>query len=313
MKQGKKFMIPALIIVSALTLGACGGTTPTNTPVLPTATVTVAVEATVGMMESPEATESPEVMETAEATESPEAMETAGMTTTPAMMETPMMAETPGSTATAGTSSGDLTGPVADLLGKTTGAMNSVTTYHMSITSEAAGVSSKIEADFERPDRMRMQTDAGGTQIETIVIGKEAYMKVPGVEGYMSTPMASSIPTGDTATILPYASDAQVVGDETINGVDTTHIKFAYDQDKAAADMGTTSAGVTLGRADVDMWIDKSTSFIIRYKTVTTSGAAAGTTTIDYSKFNEPISPPIEKPSNITTMPGMEPAATPAP
>ena len=83
--------------------------------------------------------------------------------------------------------------------------------------------------------------------------------------------------------------------------------------------------------ANGDMWIEKGTNYVRQIKIVsppTVTGAlpttvAGGDTTvlITYSKFDEPVNPPIEKPAGVQGLPGEgqtgvttpEPVGTPVP
>jgi len=239
--------------------------------------------------------------------ETPDPVETAAPTETTGAVES---TGEPASTAqaTSGTSTGTLTGPVADLFSRAEQAMRGVTTYHMSIQTDSQGIKSQSEADVEVPDKMRMlvKTEAGDTEL--IMIGGESYTQVPGTDTYLSIPVGADMGSlRDSTSVLAFADTAEIVGDETIDGVDTTHVRFSYDQDKASQEMAEdanlpTAVPGTLGRANAEVWIAKSTSYFHKYM-VTTTGQAAGTTTITFSNYNEPITPPIEKPANVTTMP----------
>ena len=65
---------------------------------------------------------------------------------------------------------------------------------------------------------------------------------------------------------------------------------------------------MTLGTATADIWVDKATKYIRQYKYTDQNG----TTTMKFSKFDEPVNPPIEKPTNITQMPNPDTMLTPA-
>jgi outer membrane lipoprotein-sorting protein len=293
----KKLAATTMVGVLAVTaLAGCGGesTQATPTAIAPTATTAAEPTDTVGITDP---------AETAEPTE------------TVAMMETMEPAETAVTSATreptTGTS-GTLTGPAADLLRESEQAMKDVKSYHASMIIEAAGASFNAEADFVLPDRSRMMMDMGALgNSETIVIGSESYTKLPGTDSY--TQVTTGQQNTNVASFLPFAEDATIVGDETIDGVDTTHVTFTYDADaalrKMMEDQGQTpTTDVTLGKATADIWIDKATKQIRRYKYADQNG----TTTMTFSKFNEPVNPPIEKPTNITTLPNPDTILTPA-
>lgn len=263
-------MLTALVVgLGVLGLAGCGGDTPTATPVAaPTATTAVMEEptATTGTMEEPT-----EVMEEP--------------TATTEVMEEP--------TATTGTGSMG-GGEALDLLTKSGKAMADVKTYHMSIKSETAGVASTIEADVEMPDKYRMTTEASGVSTEIILIGDASYTRMPGSDQYLeSVGQASMIPKPEQAD-LSGITDAEIVGDETLDGKSVTHIHYTASGDAAGAP-GTS--------VDTDIWIDKSTNYIHQIEVKTDVSGTTTSSTITYSKHNEPISPPIEKPTNIMTLP----------
>ncbi len=278
-------MLTTLLVgLGVLGLAGCGGDTPTATPVtVPTATTAMTVEeptATTGtVMEEPTATK--------------------GTTT-----------EKP--TATTGTSgSGD---SAADaLLAKTESAMKALTTYHVSMNVESSAANVTAEVDVSRPDAYRMVADTNGVSTEIIIIGSTSYIKVPGGDQYIETPADPSMLNALSASsIADLAQDSEVVGKETINGTDTTHVTFTYDANAAAAMVGATpTTGQDLGMSKSDLWIDESTGYIIQSKSTSEAGGISSTSTLTYSKFDETIDPPIEKPTNIMTMPDIPTVAIP--
>jgi outer membrane lipoprotein-sorting protein len=300
MRKMKKIAVFCVLsVVGALGLAACGDTPATTTPVAATSAPTTAATT---VME--QATTAPTTV-VSEPTTAPTTEPTA-MVADPTTVPTAMQGE-PTAAATAGSSGGlTITGPGADLLNKQFTAFKDVTSYHSVIEAETSGISAKTEIDFQAPDRSRAIIDTPGVgKTESITIGNETYTKVPGTDGYILTTMG--VPPSDMrgATFLPFVERADIVGDETIEGVDTTHLTYTYDADKV-------TPGANLGKITVDMWIAKSTNFPVRQKTVTTAPVAS-TSTITFSKINEPVSPAIEKPTNITQMPNMDTVLTPVP
>jgi hypothetical protein len=105
------------------------------------------------------------------------------------------------------------------------------------------------------------------------------------------------------------------VGDETVNGVAATHVKFSYDADKMMnammSQMGQTPTVPLpkMGTATQELWIDKSNNYPV--KAISTgkidmgAGSVETKSTQTFSKFNEPINPPIEKPANVTEGPAV--------
>lgn len=293
-------VIGLLAAVTVLGLYGCGGSEPTATPlVVPTDTVALPTETP---MQAPATSAAPEAT-------------TANSGTT----------DTGGAT-------GTLTGPAADLLNKSQAAMKTVKSFHytMDVETSGGGQAFKGEGDFVMPDNVRISmSDTMGTigKIDMVMIGSDTYMKQPGSDQYISLGAvggANGLPglnnPAQTASIAQFADSASIVGDEKVDGVDTTHVTFTYDVDKAmkaaeqqASNAVGTAPTPTKMKAKGDIWIDKSTNYIHKMVFVTKStvpvpqGSPAtgdSTITLVYSKFNEPVTPPIEKPANVTTMPG---------
>jgi hypothetical protein len=229
-----------------------------------------------------------------------------------------------------------VTGPAADLLIKSVHAMQGVTSYHFTIENTVARMAgpttAKGEGDYSAPDKRRVSvniTPAGPTDL--IIIGKDMYFKMPGSEQYTvlggsSNPLGSFGAAGttqDPAIIAQSMESADVVGDETVDSVGTTHIKFTYDIDKAldlsiqSSGLGQNSANGKLGKTSGEIWIEKSTGYVRKIKIDTTQGGTpgtdAGSVLATYSKFNEPVNPPIDRPQDVTNLPGTEPLGTPGP
>jgi outer membrane lipoprotein-sorting protein len=272
----------ALVGMGAMGLAGCGGDNATATPV---STATTAITA-------------PATATTAR---------TENATATTAMAGEP----------TTGTGTGNSSDALA-LLKDSAAAMKNVKTFHIKLAVDSAGATNNIEGDMQLPDRMRLTAVAGGQTIQIVVVGGSSYTQIPGGgDSYIEGPFDSSLlTTTDTTAVGDFAQSATVVGDETIDGASTTHVKFSYDADKAAqaalAAMGTPTAGTSnLGMADAEMWIEKGTNYIRQFKVTSTTAGTTSTTTVNYSKLNETIDPPIEKPANVTTMPDIPTVALP--
>lgn len=276
--------------LGVLGLAGCGGDTPTATPVVaPTATAAVAGEPTATMGNTE-----------------------AAPTETTVMMEEPtataevMMEEPTATTGTGSTGTGD--SAALDLLKKSAAAMKAVKTYHMSMTIESSAGTITAEGDLALPDTYRMNMTNAGTTTEVIIIGGSSYVKIPGGDQYFESVADPSLLNGaNAASFAEVAQDAKIVGDETIDGAATTHLTFSYDNNAAVG--GTT--GQDLGTAQSDVWIDKSTNLIRQFKATSEVSGVSSSTTVTYSKFDETIDPPIEKPTNIMVMPDMPTVAVP--
>lgn len=238
----------------------------------------------------------------------------------------------PATTGTNG-STGTGSGAVMDLLNKAGTSMQSVKSYHFVMKVETTGTAAvQADGDFSTPDSARLNMDVAGTgKVEMIVIGKDSYIKNPLGEGYVATGDAGN--AGITQSLSPSqftnfsqgSQNATVVGDETIDGASTTHVKFSYDMGKIAAQSGATGQATppaNMAVATGEAWIDKSTGYLRQFRFVSpgaampgTTGTATGesTTTITYSKFNEAINPAIQKPTNVIMMPSAADAQTAMP
>lgn len=292
-----------LVGLGVLGLAGCGGDTPTATPVAaPTATTAAMAgpTATTGNTEAVP-TETTVMMEEPTATAEMMGEATA---TTEVMMEEP--------TATTGTgSTGTGDAAALDLLKKSATAMKAVKSYHISMSITSAAGDTTAEGDLALPDSYRMILTTAGTSTEIIIVGGSSYVKLPGGDQYIESPSDPSLLNStNAASFAELAQDAKVVGDETIDGAATTHLTFSYDNNAAAAGTGAT-AGQDLGMAQSDIWIDKSTNLIRQFKVSTDVAGTSSTTTVTYSKFDETIDPPIEKPTNIMVMPEIPTVAVP--
>jgi outer membrane lipoprotein-sorting protein len=289
MRKVKKIaVLSVLTIVAVVGLSACGGDSgnPTATAVVqpsPTTQATTAAEPTT---------------------------EATAMVSAPTTAPTSMVAPTAMTEATAMTeptkSSGGgttITGPGADLLNKHLQAFKDVKSYHIVQEVEAAGQTIKQEGDHQAPDRTRLSFDMAGLgKSETIIIGNDSYTKTPGSDSYLHVNTPVTAPNPQDMSMMALVESADIVGDETIEGVATTHLKYVFDADKAASQSGAPTPGAgAMGKVTIEVWIDKATNFPIRQKT----SLPVGSTTQTFSKFNEPVNPPIEKPTNVSEMPSM--------
>ncbi|MDQ6694150.1 MAG: LppX_LprAFG lipoprotein [Chloroflexota bacterium] len=267
--------------------------------------------------ESPTATAIPATVTAVPPTAVPPSPTTAALPTTATGGST--------SSATSGTTSstggGTLTGPAADLLNKAQVAMRDLKSYHLNMTIDSSGMTITADGDFMNPDTAHLSMDMGSLgKSDVIVIGKDTYAKIPGTDSYVASPSAggaNSISDPNQLTSLAkFANSASIIGDETIDGANTSHIKFSYNLDQAMSDTANAAGQATpaskLGNADGEIWVEKSTGYMRQLKLQTLSAAdVTGTPgvptttniTVKYSKFNEDINPPIVKPTNITTVP----------
>jgi outer membrane lipoprotein-sorting protein len=196
--------------------------------------------------------------------------------------------------------------------------MKGVKSYHLVLKTSAAGAETTGEGDFVLPDKARLTVTSPAGQTQVIIVGGDGYTQVPGSDAYYKVPGAGAgflQGTSTTASLADVATDATIVGDETLDGVDTTHIKFTYSLDKAtdaaAQAMGQTVTPSTgQGEATAEVWVEKSTNFIHQFTSTSTVAGTPSTTTVTFTKFNEDVTPPIEVPANVQPLPGAPGADT---
>jgi len=297
-KVKKAIGVVSLVAVFALSLYGCGGDNATPTPV---ATATTAAAA------APTDT-------TAAAAPTNTTAAAAAPTDTTAPVGGAATATT-ATTSCGGANSGDAAG----ILHQSSAAMKDVKSYHLVLKTSSGGVESTGEGDFVLPDKARLNVTSGASQVQVIIVGGDGYTQIPGSDAYYKVPGAGAgflQGTATTASLADVATGATIVGDETMDGVDTTHIKFTYSLDKAA-DQAAQAAGQPnatpssgLGEATADVWVEKSTNYIHQFSSTSTTAGAPSTTTVTFTKYNEDVTPPIEAPTNVQPLPGAPGADT---
>ncbi len=254
MKYLRVLFLPILLVGLMGLLTACGGDSPTATVALALPTATTAAMA-------------------------------ADTPTTAMAADTPTTAAMAVDTPTASTGSGTGTGVSDPTLQAALDAMKAVKSYHYKMTTEtsAATGAQTIEGDMILPDKMSMTINmsAGGQTIETkmIRIGGTTWTNVGGKWTQMQLPVAIN---PSDLTNMGNISDVQNLGDDTVDGIATTHLRYK----STMAD--PTGAGATLN-STAEVWIDKATHYTVQI--VSSSDiATTGTTkvTMKMSKFNDP-------------------------
>jgi outer membrane lipoprotein-sorting protein len=283
----KKFAVSAaLVALSVVGLAACGGENSTPVSALPTATLVEAATPT-----------------TAAITEAPTATSDTGST-----------ARATPTTGSGGTGSSE----ALDVLRESAAAMKDIKSYHIVLESSAGGQSTTAEGDIEVPDKTRLVVDTPQGETEVLIIGDKAYTLLPGTDQYLETDsgLMGGQPDTNPAGFAQVAQEAEVVGDEQVDGADTTHVKFTFDLQAAAAASSQASGQPTpegLGDlANADAWIEKGTGFMRKLSYTAEIQGTETSTTMTLSKFNETVDPPIEVPANVTT-PGDMFGGTPTP
>jgi hypothetical protein len=165
--------------------------------------------------------------------------------------------------------------------------MDSAASYHASSTMDlVVGGAQPLrfavqEADYAAPNKVYIKQTAAGLSgpqtSEVITIGTAGYVKAPDTGNVWvwinpndvgADPAALNI--ASLLGVIQYASNLQVVGDETVDGVATTHYKMTLDPKGIP-----TVNGLTWSAATGDVWIAKATGLFQRVTANMTLGPGA--------------------------------------
>ncbi len=199
---------------------------------------------------------------------------------------------------------------------------SSLKSAHISSTSEIGGKSTTMEGDVRyHPTEMSLTVSVAGQSLHEVLAGKTLYLKlpasagVPGGKAWMSmslTQMAkltglsldsllNSSSADQSVQLLRASQDLKVVGQETVDGVSTQHLRGTVDVQKALDALTTKGATAqkqslssivkSLGMKDahVDLWVNAQNVPIKMHETYTSS-LGAGETTMHITKINQPVS-----------------------
>jgi hypothetical protein len=124
-------------------------------------------------------------------------------------------------------------------------AMQKATSWHMTMKSKASDMS----MDISCPDKMRMQTKAGGQMIETVRVGNDMFTKMGGKWMKVPSTMKQQPVCGSTAdansrvgTLDPTATYAKK-GTDTVNGESCNVWEISSKDDKGAVHTSTVCVG----------------------------------------------------------------------
>jgi hypothetical protein len=158
------------------------------------------------------------------------------------------------------------------------------------------------EGDYVRPGKARgVSHKLGEGTTEWVMWGGAYFVRQQGEDKYVlagtPAPPGVFLQFDLLTTIEQYTDSASIVGEEQVDGADTTNITILYDM-KALPDLAYLSPE---GKGRLDIWVDKDTKYIHRlgFSAWNTDTPLAFTY---YSRFNEPISPPIEQP-DVNSLP----------
>ncbi len=208
----------------------------------------------------------------------------------------------------------------ADFAAMVTGAMEEVTTAHISMTTGGGSGSMEMEGDVDysaKPPTMAMtmtNSAAAGQEMEIRMVDGQMYINMGEMSQgkFVEVPMDDpNSPMGDMTELTDQMdpskafdqfSDAlksvQYIGEEEVDGEDTEHYTLTIDPSKI--DMGSGSAQAPKDMT-YDLWLDDDD----RMRQMKMDLGDQGTVDMTISEWGEPID--VEKPAanEITKMPGM--------
>lgn len=204
-------------------------------------------------------------------------------------------------------------------------AMAGLKSFHFTVEGTKDGSTNlTIVGDVESPDKAHSTYQQPGAEKgELVVFGKDTYLKPPGVPLFVGSPGGNDPPLAVGSLLFPtgltyyalLADSASLVADEKIDGADTTHMTFTFSPAKAKSLAAMQENKPTpdpqeseMGSYTGDMWVEKGTNYVRKLQwippIVVSSTPEAGwkrTVLITYSKFNEPVSPPLQVPAGAVT------------
>ena len=232
---------------------------------------------------------------TSAATAAPATNAPAQPTAAPAVTPEPTGAPAETPEATSGSGVSDPIGALADL-----------TSYKLKMAITAANVTGGLGAlgnigmdgtvilKPEKAADMQLSMGSGAPAFHVVEVGGKQYVDIgtgliPSTDPSQSSMVDSLSPEKMFGSFGSFASQMQVVGDETKNGVATTHLKAGSD---ILATLGS-SLGSTFGIPDgnwtMDVWVAKDGGYAVSWvmKGTGTGGAEAGIS-LDLTNVNDP-------------------------
>ncbi len=197
-----------------------------------------------------------------------------------------------------------------EVLDKAADAAEQVNSAHFSLEQQngtvqlASGVQiTNAEGDVLKPDRLQMKFTLrlGGLSAESqlIAIGSELFLTNPLTGAWQQAPAATSAPRvldkdRGVGNLLRKLTDPQKVGNESLDGAQTQHLKGGVP---GAAFSDLTGTQATAASVSGDIWVGAE-DFLLRQVRLAGPIATGDTQTtvrvLKFSKFNQPLS--IERP-----------------
>jgi len=153
----------------------------------------------------------------------------------------------------------------SDIVRSAVRAMAAVNSYRVvsAVTTRTSkgSVTVGVDAEFERPDRVRTVTTVGGRTVTAVVVGGRTWVRDPASGRWTVTP--HSTPHRDEPfSFLSSFRTVRLAGHEMIGDVDAYIIDGTVPLEALSGSFG--ASGTEGGETPVTVWIDTSTSRLLR-------------------------------------------------
>ncbi len=222
-----------------------------------------------------------------------------------------------------------------DLLSKTQSAMKSVRSYHFHLNNPSI-----LRGEADSPGRKLLekyiQTEGDVTppiarysgEPTTLIVGKDKYVHAPGLDAYFlfEGGQDTFVFNGglnnpeEFLTVTQGADCAGILGEEMIEGANTIHLRFLFKPKESpgpnpifgpaeARDVWIEAETYYLRQIEVlQLWVNGSCAEMLSPGEVALDLAPYSSGQLRFSRFNVPISPPIDKPTNVIKAPAYTPS-----
>jgi len=198
-----------------------------------------------------------------------------------------------------------------EVLDRAADAADKVTSAHFALEQQNGSIEltsgvqvANAEGDVLKPDRLQMKFTLrlGGfaAEAQLIAVGSELYLTNPLTGQWQRAPAATTAPRvldqeRGVSSLLRKVTEPQKLGNETLDGSQTHHVKGRVPG-RAFADL--TGSQASAESVSGDVWIGTD-DFLVRQVRlegpVGAGDSAATVRTLKFSRFNQPVS--IERPS----------------
>jgi len=154
----------------------------------------------------------------------------------------------------------------SDIVRSAVRAMAAVNSYRVvsAVTTRTSkgSVTVGVDAEFERPDRIRTVTTVGGRTVTAVVVGGRTWVRDPASGRWTATPQRSTPHRDEPFSFLSSFRTVRLAGHERIGDADTYIIDGTVPLEALSGSFGSPAA--PSGEVPVTVWIDTSTDRLLR-------------------------------------------------